>query len=201
MRQATYLKTGIYLAAFIFLILAAVVLPSPCGAGMHELSDREMAAVYAHGFSTFSLTDGLARIDFNNVTTRTWTEISSMKTGYYNNGTTTAWDNDWTNVSLGTSGSDLVARGLYIEAKFSNINNGTSRQLEYIRIGTKSLTGTVSATFNSFSGTLDGGASTITRSNLGTTSITSGGAGFHLSLERSGSKMGYTFNWDSATTP
>ena len=190
-----------YLVGLILLTWAVILPPSLCIAGMQELSDPEMAAVYAYGFSTFSLTDGVARIDFNNVTARTWTEISSMKMGYYNNGTTTAWDNDWTTVSMGSSSTDLVAKGLYMEAKFSNINNGATRQLEYIRIGTKSLTGTVSASFNSFSGTLDGGTTTISRTNLGTTSITSSGAGFYLSLERSGSKMGYTFNWISATTP
>jgi len=192
----------IYLAGFILLAWAAILSPSLCSAGLHELSDREMAAVYAYGFSTFSLSsDGIARVDFNNITARTWTEISSMKMGYYNNGATTGWDNDWTKVSLGSSSTDLVAKGFYMEAKFSNINDGATRQLEYVRIGTRSLTGTVSASFNSFSGTLDGGATLIKRTNLGTTSITSNGAGFSLSLERSGSKMGYTFNWISATTP
>lgn len=201
MRRSVSRKIKFYLTGIILLTWAAILPPSLCSAGMQELSDGEMAAVYAYGFSTFTLTDGVARVDFNNVTLRTWTEISSMKMGYYNNGLTTAWDNDWTAVSLGSSGSDLVARGLFIEAKFSNITDSATRQLEYVRIGTTSLTGTVSGAFNSFSGTLDGGTTSLSRTNLGTTSITSSGGGFYLSLERSGSKMGYTFNWVNATTP
>jgi len=45
-----------------------------------------------------------------------------MKLGYYLKKFTTAWDNDWTSVSLGTSGTDLVAKGLYIEAGFFEHN-------------------------------------------------------------------------------
>lgn len=197
MHKATARKIAFFLLCFI-LTWAAILPPSLCTAGMHELSDREMAAVYAYGFSTFSLTGDLARVDFNNVTMRTWTEISSMKMGYYSNGTT-AWDNDWTNISLGTSGNDLVAQGLYIEAKYSNMTDPASRQLEYIRIGTTNLTGTVSADFNSFSGTLDNGVTTHSRTNLGTATITAAQTGFYLSLERSGSQMGYSFHWVSAT--
>jgi hypothetical protein len=201
MRGVVSKHTTFFLLWIILLAWAAILPPSLCNAGMQELSESEMGAVYAYGFSTFSLTDGVARVDFNNVTLSTWTEISSMKLGYYANGATTAWDNDWTSVSLGSSGGDLVAHGLYIEAKFSNIADPATRQLEYVRIGTTSLTGTISANFTSFSGTLDGGLTSFSRANLGTTSISSSGAGFYLSLERSGSKMGYTFNWINATTP
>ena len=127
MYKAASKKISIFLTGFILLAWAAFGPASPCSAGMHELSDGEMAAVYATGFSTFSLTGDTARVDFNNVILSTWTEIDSMKMGYYNNGTTTAWDNDWTNVSLGTSSTDLVAQGLFIEAKFSNMTDPATR--------------------------------------------------------------------------
>ncbi len=195
MQKATSQKISIFLSIFFLLAWVYILPPSLSAAGMHELSDNEMAAVYAYGFTTFSFIGDTARVDFNNTSARTWTEVSSIKMGYYSSG----WDNDWTNVSLGSSGSDLVARGLFIEAKFST--SGGNLQLDYFRIGTANLTGTVSGSFNSFSGTLDGGATTYSRANLGTTSITSSGGGFYMSLERSGSKMGYTFNWSSATIP
>jgi len=199
-------RIKIFLTGIILLTWAVILPPSLCSAGMQELSDPEMAAVYAYGFSTFSLTTdtngySFARIDFNNVTLSTWTTIDSMKMGYYLKGGTTAWDNDWTTVSLGSSGSDLVAKGLYIEAKFSDITNSTGRQLEYIHIGTTNLTGTVSAIFNSFSGTIYG--TSYSRTNLTTiplSSISADGDGFYLALERTGDKMGYTFNWVKKTT-
>jgi len=199
MYKAAPRKIGIFLTGFILLVWAAIVSPSLCLAGMHELSDGEMAAIYGHGFSTFTLNGDIVNINFNGVTLSTWTTIDSMKMGYYLKGTT-AWDNDWTTVSLGTSGNDLVAKGLYIEAGFSNITDPAARQLEYIRIGTTSLTGTVSANFNSFSGTLDNGITNNSRTNLGTATITAAAnTGFYLSLVRSGSLMGYSFHWDSAT--
>ena len=203
MYKAASRKIGIFLTGFILLAGAAIVPPSLC-AGMHELSDGEMAAIYAHGFSTFTLStdtngNSLVALNFSGVTLSTWTEIQSMKVGYYLKGTT-AWDNDWTSVSLGSSSTDLVAKGLYINAGFSgDITNPATRQLEYVQIGTTSLTGPISANFNSFSGTLDNGVTNISRTNLGAATITSSGGGFCLSLQRSGSQMGYTFNWGSAT--
>ena len=198
MYKAASRKIGIFLAGFILLIWAAIMPPSLC-AGMHELSDGELSSVHGAGFSTFTLDGNTVTLNFSGVTLSTWTEIQSMKMGYYLKGTT-AWDNDWTSVSLGTSATDLVAKGLYIKAGFSgDITNPATRQLEYVQIGTTSLTGPVSANFNSFSGTLDNGVTNINRTNLGAATITSGGGGFCLTLQRSGSQMGYTFNWSSAT--
>ena len=203
MYKAASRKIGIFLAGFILLAGAAIMPPSLC-AGMHELSDGELSSVHGAGFSTFTLStdtngNSLVALNFSGVTLSTWTEIQSMKMGYYLKGTT-AWDNDWTTVSLGTSATDLVAQGLYIKAGFSgDMTNPATRQLEYVQIGTTSLTGDVSANFNSFSGTLDNGVTNISRTNLGAATITSSGGGFYLSLQRSGSQMGYTFNWSSAT--
>jgi hypothetical protein len=197
MYKAASRKIGIFLAGFILLAGAAIAPPSLC-AGMHELSDGELSSVHGAGFSTFTLEGNTVTLNFSGVTLSTWTEIQSMKMGYYLKGTT-AWDNDWTSVSLGTSATDLKAAGLYIKAVFSNITDPAARQLEYVQIGTTSLTGDVSANFNSFSGTLDNGVTNISRTNLGAATITSGGGGFCLSLQRSGSQMGYTFNWSSAT--
>jgi hypothetical protein len=205
MYKAASRKIGIFLAGFILLAGAAIMPPSLC-AGMHELSDGELSFVHGAGFSQFTLStdtngNSLATFNFSGVTLSTWTEIQSMKMGYYLKGTT-AWDNDWTTVSLGTSATDLVAQGFYIKAGFSgDITNPATRQLEYVQIGTASLTGPISANFNSFSGSLDNGVTNISRTNLGAATITSNGGGFCLSLSRNGvgNQMGYSFNWGSAT--
>ena len=201
MQKTASQKISIFLSGFILLAWAACMPASICGAAMQELTDNQLADVHGAGFSTFSLENDLltgnsiARISFNNVTTSTWTEIASMKMGYHSGG----WDNDWTNASLGTSATDLVGQGLTIEAKFSTDSVTGKRQLDHLRIGTPNMTGAVSANFNSFSGSI--GGTTYTRTNLGTTTITSSGTGFYLSLERSGSQMGYSFHWANATVP
>jgi hypothetical protein len=201
MHKAVSRKISIFLTGFILLAWVAIVTPSLSVAGMHELSDGQMAAVYGSGFSTFSLTGNIVKIDFSGVTLSTYTTIDSMKMGYYNK-SGFAWDNDWTNVKLGTAGADLVAKGLYIEAEFSDITDLANRKLEYFRIGTPNLTGTVTADFNRFSGTI--GSNTYTRdTTFGTATITAaaGGTGFNLTLSRNGvgNQMGYSFNWVAAT--
>jgi len=201
MHKAVLKKIGICLSGFI-LITWMAFLPAPLwGAEPTELTDSEMADVYAHGFSTFTRDDvtGIMRADFHGMDLRTWTEVSSLKMGHYNNGTTTGWDNDWTNVSLGSSGADLFAKGLYVEMKFTNPNDPATRQLEYLRIGTNDLTGTISAHFNSFSGTVDNGVTNMSRANLGAASISTTNGGFYLSLERNPTTGGYKFNWTNAT--
>jgi hypothetical protein len=196
MYKAALRKIGIFLAG------AAILFPSLCGAGMHELSDGDMAVVYAQGFSNFSLTTdssgiSTANMTFANTTISTWTEIRSMKMGYY--GTPLGWDQDWTTVSLGTSGTDLVVKGVYIQSEFSDITINGTRQLNYFRIGATSLTGTITADFNSFSGTILGTtAIPYNRSNLGVAAtITSdGSSGFNLTLDKN---SGFSFNFGSGS--
>lgn len=199
MRRISSCKMVVTVSCCFVLLSLALLLPPLSAARTRDLSDSELASIYAYGFSTFTFDGGLATINFNNLTIRTFTEIESMKTGYYNNGTTTGWDNDWTNVSLGSSSSDLTAKGIYIQAKFSNATDGTTRQLDYFRIGTTSLTGTITADFNSFSGTIGGAGISSSRTALGTATMTSNGAGFYLEVNRTGSSMGYTFQWVNAT--
>jgi hypothetical protein len=202
MHKAASRKISFFLTGFILLAWVTIAPPSICRAGMHELSDGELSSVYAYGFSEFTLNGDIATLNFTGVTLSTWTEIQSMKMGYYLKGGATTWDNDWTNVSLGSQSTDLVATGLYLEAGFSNITNPATRQLEYVRIGTPNLTGAISANFNSFSGTLDNGVTTFTRdATFGAATITATpGTGFNLTLSRNGvgNQMGYSFNWVSA---
>lgn len=191
------------------LVFAAAVMPAkPCQAGMQELADTELSVVHAAGFSSFTLDNSdpafsLAKMSFNTVIASTYTTIDSLKMGYYDNGTALGWDQDWSGVSLGSSNTNpLVFKGLYIEAKFTNIDNSGTRQLEYVKIGTTDLTGPVSAVFNSFSGEI--GSTVYDRVNLNpgapatttTTTITAANTGFYLSLDRT---SGFRFHWNAAS--
>jgi hypothetical protein len=201
MHKATSRKIGIFLTGFILMVMAAIMSPSLCVAGMNELSEGELSSIYATGFSKFDLntSTGIARIDLNTMTLSTYTTIDTLKMGYYNKtGYGLGWDQSWAGpVSLGSGTSDLVFNGLYIEAKFSNVTNSSTRTLDYLRIGTPDLTGTVSANFSSFSGEV--GGTSYTRQNLGAKTITSTGAdkGFYLSLD---SATGFRFHFGTTAT-
>lgn len=202
MYKATSRKIGILLTGLILLAVVAILNPSICGAGMHELADGEMSAVHAQGFSSFTISspdsNGFSTVllDLKGVTVGTYTTIANLQMGNYNSG----WDNSWQNVSLGTSAANsdiLVASGIYFSATFLNIDSSTGRQLESIQFGADKLTGTIKADFESFTGTI--GAYTppprTNLSNLGKTTITSDGS-FNLSFDKS---KGFSFNFGSAT--
>jgi hypothetical protein len=174
------------------------------GCSMVQMSDEELSEVTAAGFSSFTLTGGVARAFFN-IEARTFAEIDSLKMGYYSTdgGTTYGWDQDWTNVSLGSASEDLILRGVYIEANFSNITDDATRQLESLRVGTPSMTGPISATFNSFSGHIENPVDGVLvdgkRLNLGTRTIYSTDSEFYMQLSRTGGQAGWWFYWNNAT--
>ena len=196
---------------FVLFFCAAMWLAAqPCRAGMQEMADAELSDVYAAGYTTFSWRtmggEDIARLDLD-VEARMYADIGSLKTGYYNNGSTTAWDQDWTGVQLGTAVNDLVAKGLFVEMGFdtATINNPTARTLNYVKIGTPNMQGDISGTFNSFSGTITGaGTTNVSRQNLGTTTITADGTAasdFCMTLSRIAgtNQLGFSFQWGSAT--
>ena len=162
-----------------------------------EMGEEELQQVTGAGFSSFTLTDGVARASFN-IVARTYTELDSLKMGYYDGG----WDQDWTNVSFGTLDTDLVIRGFYIEASFSNIADPANRVLNSIKLGTPSMTGTISAEFNSFSGRIQdpGGIDLVNghRVNLGPATITCTNSAFQASLNTSGPEKGWWMSWTNA---
>lgn len=191
----------------ITLILATamlILLASPVHA-FSEMSDDELSQVTGEGYSSFTFENDIARAYFN-IEARTFTEIESLKMGYYDDGATLGWDEDWTNVSLGSSTQDLVCKGFYIEAKFSNLADPATRTLDYLKVGTPSMTGPISATFNSFSGHIEsGGVVAIDgrRLNLGTRTITSTNSEFFMQLtlnpDPTGPQKGWWFSWNNAT--
>lgn len=156
----------------------------PVHAWMWEVGDEELSEVTGEGFSSFTLQNGVARAFFN-INVSTYTQIDSLKMGYYNNG----WDEDWTNVSLGSSSEDLKIKGVYIEASFSNISDPATRQLNYIKVGTPDLSGPITADFNSFSGKITQLDGTVYRdgyriTDIGTKTIWGHNSEFSVKLDR-----------------
>ena len=188
--------------AFITLVLLCVW-TSPVHAWMWEVSDEELSEVTGEGFSSFTLdpATGVARAFFN-INAYTYTEIASLKMGYYDG----AWDQDWTNVSLGSATEDLQVKGLYLEAGFSSLTDPSNRQLNYISIGTPNLTGPITADFNSFSGKITK-LDVATNQNeaapwvngrripLGARTLYGNNSNFSVTLDRTGVKTGYTGWW------
>ncbi len=91
-----------------------VLLPPPAGADMTRMTEEELSAVTGHGFSSFTLTQDngvdIARMDLN-MRAETFTEIDSMKLGYYGGG----WDENWLGLSMGSSENDLILGGSSIK--------------------------------------------------------------------------------------
>ncbi len=173
---------------------------------MVEMSDDDLSSVTAAGFSSFTIAGDVVKAYFN-IEARTFTEIDSLKMGYYQLGNQMGWDENWTNVSFGSSTEDLVCNGLYIEARYTNITSPTARTLENIKIGTPFMTGPISATFNSFSGRIEDGAGVpvivdgvsidgrrIT--TMGTRTVYSNTDEFYIQLN---ANTGWQFFWKNAT--
>jgi len=164
---------------------------------MVQMSDNELSDVTAAGFSSFTWNNNVATA-YLNIQTSTFTEIQSLKMGYYNNG----WDEDWTNVSLGSSTQDLVCKGFNIQASFSNLTDPATRTLDSLTVGTPSMTGPITATFNSFTGQINNGGTVVldaVRQNLGTATINSTNSQFYIQLSAGGTHPGWYFYWSNAT--
>lgn len=194
------MRSWISLITLIMLLVWAM----PVHAFMLSVSDEELSEITGEGFSSFELINvnnniDLARIDFN-ITTSTYTQIDSLKMGYYDNGSGLGWDQDWTDVSLGSPTEDLVCKGIYFEARFMNIADSAARRLEYVKIGSPDMTGPITATFNSFSGTIENPTDGVlvdgTRLNLGTRTVYSNHGEFSVTLQRD---AGWSVQWKNAT--
>ncbi len=207
MNKASSRKISIFLTGFILLVLVAIVPPS-LYAAMNELSDSELVEINGAGFSNFTLqTVGNEKI-FNvtlNITASTYADIASLKMGYYDK-KGLGWDEDWTGVKLGTPTNDLVATGLYIEAGYdaATFNNPATRTLDYIKIGTPSLSGSIAATFNSLSYIKEPGSVYRERiTTVGNHTYTGAGQEFYLLLTTGaapGTKPGFYVRWPGVIT-
>jgi hypothetical protein len=189
----------------VIVALLMALIPAVSEAGMTMLTDSELQEVSSQGFSSFTLNDlggGLtaARAQFD-IKASTYTQIDSLKLGYYNDGTTTGWDEDWTAVSLGSEAQDLVVSGIYLEAVFNNIDDPATRSLKGIKFGTPDMTGAIAATFNSFSGDIAAGSPISGHRVAPTfTSISFTNTGCYISLAVDGAQKGWWLHWDNAAT-
>ncbi|MCX5852547.1 MAG: hypothetical protein NT072_10930 [Deltaproteobacteria bacterium] len=197
-----------YIAIVIAFLFIAVGLLSEADAQMLQLNDEDLAATYAAGFSNFSVTNGYATAVLN-INASTYTEIDSLKLGYYNDGSTTGWDQDWEDVKIyGTpkdSTKDFTTTGLIIEAKFTNIDDPATRQLDYVKLGVKSATGDITANFISLSGDIDNGSDSTPEYNghrittIGNKTITFNSSEFEIKLSASGANKGFWVHFTNAT--
>jgi hypothetical protein len=194
-------STRVLIRRAVLVVILLILSAWPVHAAMNELNDETLSGITGEGFSSFTLVNGITKAYFN-ITASTFTEIDSFKMGYYNDGTTLGWDENWEGVSLGSPTEDLVCNGLYIEAGFSNISTPATRTLDYIRAGTPSMTGPISADFISFSGRIEDGTGVALidghRLNLGQKTIYSNNDEFYLQLSRTGAVAGWWAFWKNA---
>lgn len=181
----------------LILVMAVLISSVPVSAQMLEMADSEMEQVTAGGFSNFSLVnDGtydIARMQFN-MEADTYAEIESMKMAHWDNGGGTGWDQDWTNVDLGSDATDLELKNFVFETKFSNINDPNNRQLEQVIIGFNNVTGTLSADFNSLSR-----VGFVGRQNVGNTTYHFNNDKMLMIINCTGPDQGIWFDFGNAT--
>lgn len=212
---------------YIFLVFSCFIsfLPSTAFSELKSMEDNEMSAVYAEGFSSFSIVNNPVTgydetIAQFNIYTDQYTTIDSLKLGYhaeydYKDPTPIAgWDEDWTNVEIGGDlndpSQDFHTEGLFFKAAFTDINDPTQRELKSITFGANYAQGPITADFNKFSGTIDDSANSTPEYNghglvLGTKTITAdptnshADSSFSLSLSIGGFDKGYWVNFTKAT--
>lgn len=187
---------------FIFLIYFLAILfviPGFSSAEMIFLSNSELSEVTGTGIITFSLTGDMARVDLD-METGMYSNIDSMKLGYYDDGVSSGWDQDWTNVTIGSGSRELVINGVYFQAVYSNINDPDTRGLSHITIGTRNATGTIRGDFNNYSGSITdtGGADIINghRAQADFSRIDLDHSNASIVFDSNG---GYTINVDNAS--
>jgi hypothetical protein len=207
MASIYHVSGRIYLLLMLVCIL--MVPPGLSSAQMVLLNDEALSGFYATGFSNFSVTNGIAKAWFN-VNASVYADIDSIKMGYHDEydykdpNPGFGWDEDWTGVTLGDSGTDLLMEGLYIEAKFINIDDPATRRLEYVLIGVDNMNNDITADFNSFSGYIDdsndGTPEIIGHGlDLGTRTITTTNSEFYLMLSADGANKGWRVYFNNAS--
>jgi len=139
----------------IFTLILVLLSYVPYSHALEAMTKKELKTTTGQaGVADFSVSENTIRT-FVNTHIATWTEIDSVKLGYYDNGSgTPGWDQNWTNLSFGDSSNDFVIDGFIIKADFDNLSS-TNPNLKRLIIGTNRVNGTFTGTFNSFSGAYD----------------------------------------------
>ena len=180
-------------------IIPCLLLPGFSYAGMIQVSDSQLSEITGTGIIAFSLNDDMARMDLN-IASGMYSDTDSIKIGYYHDGVSSGWDQNWTNITVGSASQELVVNGVYFEAVYSNINDPNARGLSSIRIGTDNATGIIAGNFNSYSGSITSPVGGVIIDGHRRT------AGFsQINLDRSGASIkfdsngGYSVDFTNAT--
>lgn len=182
------------------LLLMLVLLPGRVQAELSPLTDSQLAAVTGHGFSSFTMANNIALAELD-IRGATYSEIDSLKLGYYDNGNGLGWDQNWNGVQIGSAGQDLTFNGFYLRTEFSNVTDSGNRQLLSARIGFHDVSGTISAAFQSFSGHLAGGTQLDgNRQQPNFSQMTLNHSEVYLELQLSGPNQGIRVHFDPVTT-
>lgn len=190
------------LATILIATFSCILFTTPARAELTALHDAELAAVAGQGLVGFSVVGNTARIDMN-IDVATYTELGSLKAGYYDDGVNgSGWDQDWTSVSLGSPTQEVALDGLYLEATFTNIDDPATRTLQRFTIGTTDFTGPVDATFNSFSGdvSVDGAPIEGHRITPSFSQLDFDHTAFSFSVVLEGPQQGIWAHWGEAAT-
>lgn len=180
------------------LMMAQLCSPFCAYSEMSAMSNEELSAIACHGFSEFSLTnvDGvdIARVDLG-IQADTYSTIDSLKMGYWDNGSSLGWDQNWNNVSAGSDSQDLQLNGFFFQAEFTDIDNSATRQLKSVTIGFTDVTGTLTGDFSSIT-LLNGGT---VRDSVGNATYTFNNDSLILTINADGDNAGVNFDFGNAT--
>jgi len=199
MRNAKGRRVFRALRTLAILILFVVWAPLSVLADLEALSEAQMAQIVGTGFSKFVIDGNTVRADFN-IMAQTYAEIGSMKMGYWDDGSGSGWDQNWTGVQLGTASQDMSLSGFFIQATFDNISDPVNRKLTSVFFGFSQVSGDLSANFESLSKIGVNGDPDDRRANLGVQTFSFNNSELRLSLELDGEHRGIWVQFGEGTT-
>ena len=119
---------------------------APPAYAMEKMAEAEMDEIVAGSFSEFTLEDSTANIRLN-INAETFADIDNFQAAHFDEG----WDQHWQNVQMGSGTGDeelLRLSGFMFEARFDDLSS-ENRQLVSMKMGFESVSGTISADFES----------------------------------------------------
>jgi len=173
--------------------------PLSVSADLVSLSDAQMAQIVGTGFSKFAIDGNTVRADFN-ILAQTYTEIGSLKMGYWDNGSGTGWDQNWTNVQMGSASQDMSLSGFFIQATFNNLADPINRKLTSVFFGFSQVSGDLRANFESLSKIGANGDPDDRRANLGVQAFSFNNSELRFSFELEGDHRGIWVRFGEGTT-
>ena len=182
------------------LAVFATLAPLPASADLVAMSDDQMAQVTGTGFSKFVVEGNTVRADFN-IQAQTYTEIGSLKMGYWDNGNGKGWDQNWTGVQMGSATQDMSLSGFFIEATFDNIADKDNRKLTSVFFGFRQASGNLTANFQSLSRiSVIAGEPDDKRANLGSQIFSFSNSELAFSFQLEGAHRGIWVRFGADTT-